>query len=204
MGNGVKEDFYLAQRKPLVSDAALPGLDASAGPAQDLTIPSLDGTNTDASAAVINAPVGLKVGQRAPDFSAQLLDGGTVSLSDYRGQVVLLNFWATWCNPCREEMPVFQTVYETRADDGFVVLAVNYTAADQENLAREFVDEFDLTFPVALDKSGAINEKLYGQATRVGYPANFLIDRNGIIAGYYPGGLDGDKLLAALADLLES
>ncbi|MCZ7541869.1 MAG: TlpA family protein disulfide reductase [Anaerolineae bacterium] len=138
---------------------------------------------------------GVGVGQRAPDFEAQTLDGETVALSDYRGQTVLVNFWATWCGPCREEMPDFETIYALHQPDGFVVLAVNNQ--EERGTVRAFVDELDLTFPILLDETGAINNTLYGSAIQ-GYPTSLLIDPDGIIVQRFSGPVNGAQLLSAL------
>jgi cytochrome c-type biogenesis protein len=196
-GDGVKEDFYLAAAKtgnePITNNSSPDGIAA----------PSLDAPALSAPAAV-NVPEGLEVGQRAPDFRASTLDGQPVSLSDYRGQLVLLNFWATWCGPCREEMPDFQTIYDLHQSDGFSVLAVNYTPTESSlDDVRAFTVEFGVSFPVVLDEDGAINEKLYRDAI-LGYPTSFLIDADGVIAAYYPSLVQADQLLADLEDLLES
>ena len=196
--DGVKEDFYIVYAKPAAAE--IPSLDA----APSLDVPELSAPDLDASgAANLNVSEGVEVGQRAPDFSTQTLDGQAVSLSDYRGQVVLLNFWATWCGPCREEMPDFQTIYDLHKADGFVVLAVNYTPTEKSrDDIRAFVDELGVTFPIVMDESGTINEKTYRDAIQ-GYPTTLLIDANGVIVQYYPGIVQADKLLAALDDLLE-
>jgi peroxiredoxin len=205
-GDGVKENFYLAYPKdskvsepitvaelPTASDASEPG----PGPtASGLGVPDLDTGSA-------NAPVGVRVGQRAPDFTAHTLDGQTVSLSDYRGKVVLLNFWATWCGPCRQEMPDFQTIYDLHKADGFVVLAVNYTAMESDlDDVGTFVDELGgVSFPIALDESGAINESLYRDVIG-GYPTSLLIDTNGVIVHTYSGIVQGQELLETLDALL--
>jgi cytochrome c-type biogenesis protein len=218
--DGVKADFYLAASKEnrigapvIVSE--LPTASAAPG-AQVVNAPDLDAPGLAApgpgsesetgdgapGGAGVNVPEGLRVGQRAPDFTAQTLDGQTVSLSGYRGQVVLLNFWATWCGPCREEMPDFQTVYDAYGADGFVVLAVNNTPTER-NLddVRGFVSELSVTFPVVMDKSGVINDDLYRDAIS-GYPTSLLIDADGIIAQYFPGRVQGGELIEALDGLL--
>ncbi len=117
---------------------------------------------------------GLQVGQVAPDFTATLLDGTPVALSDYRGSIVILNFWATWCGPCRVEMPEFQVAYETGLDD-FTILAVNLMETPEQ--IQVFVDELGLIFPIALDPRGEINN----QFDITAYPSTYVIDRQGVI-----------------------
>jgi cytochrome c-type biogenesis protein len=186
----------------------VPTLGGAAVPQAGLDVPELAPGSSEAQSgpalspptgatAPSQASVGLSVGQRAPNFTARLLDGRTVSLLDFRGHPVLLNFWATWCGPCREEMPDFQTVYDTYRADGFVVLGVN--AMESESDVAAFVQGLGITYPVALDESGAINRDLY---SRVGYPTSFLLDQNGVIVAYYPRLISGSELLKALQPLL--
>ncbi len=96
--------------------------------------------------------VGLNPGDIAPDFSASLLDGRLVKLSEFSDKVVLLNFWATWCGPCAAEMPSLQRLHDRFKDKGFAVLAV--AVDDQESNVRDFAKQYGLTFPIALDLSG--------------------------------------------------
>jgi len=112
----------------------------------------------------------------APGFELRTLSGETVSLDAFRGQVVLLNFWATWCPPCRVEMPSFQRVYESKADQGFVVLAVSTDVAG-ESVVRDFITERGFTFPVAMATGRVVHD--YGGVRAL--PTSFLIDRNGHI-----------------------
>jgi peroxiredoxin len=112
----------------------------------------------------------------APQFTLPLLDGGeSVSLQDYRGQVLYLTFWASWCLPCRQEMPYLAQLLERHAGQGFEVLAIN---VDQDiELARAFVEEYGVTFPVLYDP-----ERSVAPAYRVpGYPTHFVVDRRGRI-----------------------
>lgn len=220
LGDGLKEDFYIANPKgiDLASTAALstgssasfPDLaaDSSGEQSPGLDVPSLDAGASSGAAlaqpddpAPVSAPVGLEVGQRAPDFEAQTLDGETVALSDYRGQTVLVNFWATWCGPCREEMPDFETIYNLHRAEGFVVLAVNN--AEDRGTVRAFAGELGLTFPIVLDETGAINDTLYGSAIQ-GYPTSLLIDPDGIIVQRFSGPVNGAQLLNALDSRLTS
>lgn len=113
-----------------------------------------------------------EVGSAAPDFHASDLKGSVVTLSELRGQFVLINFWATWCAPCRVEMPVIQARYN---DGGFAVLAVNFDESAEK--VQGFVDELGLDLPVLLDPGGAVQE-LY----RVrGYPTTYFVDGQGVI-----------------------
>jgi cytochrome c biogenesis protein CcmG/thiol:disulfide interchange protein DsbE len=125
-----------------------------------------------------------RAGFRAPDFSLQTLDGQTVTLSSLRGQAVMINLWASWCPPCRQEMPEILRVYEAHKDEGFTVLAVNTTFQDSEADARAFVQKFGLTFPVLLDTSGAVSQRYQLRAL----PTTFFVDRRGAIQEVLVGG----------------
>ena len=143
-------------------------------------------------AAPSDATVGLSEGNLAPDFTLTTLEGDTVSLEDYRGQAVLLNFWATWCGPCRQEMPDFNTVYEDARDRGFTVLAINLEESSDQ--VGDFADELALTFPILLDSDGQINRQYRVNS----YPTSLLIDGNGVIHGKYVGGLSEETLREVL------
>jgi peroxiredoxin len=109
----------------------------------------------------------------APDFSLPLSAGKTFKLSDHRGKVVFVNFWATWCAPCREEMPAMQRLWQRHRDRGFTMVAVSVDS--DPGLVPPFVEKLGLTFPVALDpKMQAANP--YGVRA---LPSSFLVDRKG-------------------------
>lgn len=129
-------------------------------------------THTMAEAAPDNLP-GLRVGEKAPDFELKTLDGKTVKLSDYRGKKVILNFWATWCPPCKAEMPDIQKYYN-EADDNVEILAVNI---DPQYDVKKFVRDANVTFPVLLDSKDEVNT-LYKILT---IPTTYFIDGEGII-----------------------
>ena len=118
---------------------------------------------------------GPEVGKLAPDFKLQSLDGQTVSLGDFRGKSVLLNFWASWCGPCRLEMPFIQQIHEEWSEKGLVVLTVNLQ--EDPDRVKEFVESFGLFFPVLL----ATNQEITLAYNIRGIPATFFIDKNGII-----------------------
>lgn len=132
-------------------------------------------------------------GALAPDFVVVDLEGNPIQLSHYRGRRVLLNFWATWCPPCRGEMPAFQQAYELYGGEDFVVLAVNFQESAQA--VREFVDQFHITFPVGIDPDGAVF--LAYQIRSV--PTSFFIGSDGVVLGRYQGALTLEALEQALA-----
>ncbi|MCK4724510.1 MAG: TlpA family protein disulfide reductase, partial [Anaerolineales bacterium] len=122
-------------------------------------------------------PPSPREGFSAPDFSLELLGGGQVTLSELRGKVVLVNLWASWCPPCRAEMPAIERVYRSYKDLGLVVLGVNTTNQDSESAAASFVQEMGLSFPIPLDRSGAVSASYNLR----GLPSSYFIDRQGII-----------------------
>lgn len=140
---------------------------------------------------------GLQPGDPAPPFSLQDADGNTVALSDFAGRPVMINFWATWCAPCRLEMPELQAAYETHADDGFVILALN----QDESVAQidAFYDELGLTFPALLD-TNMIVATAYGAFSI--YPSSYFIDRAGNIAAVHRGLVTSSQLDAYLGLIL--
>lgn len=123
------------------------------------------------------------VGTAAADFSLPDLHGRTQSLSEYRGKIVLMNFWATWCKPCTTEMPAMQASYDRLRDKGFVVLAVN--ELEDETKVREHIRTYGHTFPVLLDQDNRV-ANMYGV---FGLPVSVFIDEAGIVRAYIKGGL---------------
>ena len=130
----------------------------------------------DAAPAVPVLTEAPRVGHLAPDFVLNTLDGREVRLSDYRGHVVFLNFWATWCGPCKIEMPAMERLYREHRREGFAILAVS---SDPEGPAvtRPYRDALGLTFTIAHDPD-AVVMRLYGVRT---LPVTFLVDRQGVI-----------------------
>lgn len=151
-----------------------------------LTLPGLGGflgedENTPAPA----------VGHLAPDFTLESLGGESLHLSDLRGQPVILNFWATWCGPCRQEMPLFQKTYRQHRPD-LNVLAVNL--GEERGPVKAFVDEYGLTFQVLLDPEETLTD-LYQVR---GYPTTFFLDGEGRIQVVHIGSLDETQLAGYL------
>jgi peroxiredoxin len=130
-----------------------------------------------------------EIGSLAPPIDALTLDGDGVTLQALRGQSVVINFWATWCVPCRREMPELQSLHE---HTGVRVLAVNL--AESPAAIQQWVDEFDLTLTVVLDRNGQIAE----QYRLRGQPSTYVVAPDGIITHIYYGATTEDALHAAL------
>jgi len=141
-----------------------------------------------------------RTGFSAPDFTLDTLDGSRLTLSDLRGQPVVLNLWASWCGPCRVEMPVIEKVYQHYRDQGLVVVGLNATLQDSETAAAAFAEEFELTFPIALDRDGAASTRYELR----GLPSTYFIDRGGIIRAVIIGGpMSEGVILSHVEDLLQ-
>ncbi|MEJ2598450.1 MAG: TlpA disulfide reductase family protein [Anaerolineales bacterium] len=120
----------------------------------------------------------------APDFQLDTLQGGSLKLSDLRGRPVVVNLWASWCPPCKAEMPVFEKVYQQYANQGFTILAVNASNQDSIADAKAFVQANGLTFPSLLDSQGRVSQ-LYDLRS---LPTSFFVGRDGIIREVVVGG----------------
>lgn len=119
----------------------------------------------------------LTVGKMAPDFKLPDLNDRDVRLSDFRGKVVFLNFWATWCKPCREEMPSMQVLYNNFQQDGLVVLAVSIDRVTTKKDIPPFVKSLNLTFPILVDSWGQTDKRY----KLLGVPETYIIDQQGIL-----------------------
>ena len=147
-----------------------------------------------------SAPPNPQVGFTAPDFTLDSLSGDPITLSDLRGKVVVLNFWASWCPPCRAEMPALNAVYDKFRDQSLVVLGVNTTYQDDEAGARAAIQEWGLTFPIVFDRDGAPSRQYRVQAM----PTTFFIGRDGVIRDIVFGGPMSEALVASKIERLMS
>jgi peroxiredoxin len=138
------------------------------------------------------------VGMQAEDFHLTDLEGKQQSLSQYRGKIVLVNFWATWCKPCITEMPSMQKIYDKLRDKGFVVLAVNELEDDAK--VREHIKQYGHTFPVLMDN----DNKVANQFGVFGLPVSVFIDEKGVVQEYIKGGLLTEQKILEVLDRLLS
>lgn len=144
----------------------------------------------------------LTVGKVAPDFDLPNLEDNYVRLSDFRGKVVFLNFWATWCKPCREEMPSMEVLYRNFKQDGLVVLAVSIDRVTTKQEIPPFVKSLNLTFPVLIDSWGQTDKRY----KLMGVPETYIIDQQGILREKVIGPRDWTRLdnLDMVSALLKS
>ena len=143
------------------------------------------------------AGVGPDLG-RVPDLTMVTLDGDTLRSSELRGQVVVVNFWATWCGPCRLEMPSLQSLHEDRAADGVVVIGLSTDAGSAEPI-RSWIEERDITFPIG--RANREHRSAFGGIR--GIPTTYLIDRNGVVRHRVVGYFTPPALRVAVGRLLD-
>lgn len=141
--------------------------------------------------------IGIQKGKRAPNFTLLDLDGNEVELSDFIGKKVILNFWATWCPPCRAEMPHMESIYKKNNKE-VVVLAVNLSNTEKSDSdVQEFVKDFKLSFPIVMDTKGEIS----GQYQVFAYPTSLMIDSQGVIQEIYRGAINEDIMKKSLSNM---
>lgn len=143
------------------------------------------------------APPPMEVGHPAPDFTLTDLEGNTVTLSDFRGKVVFINFWASWCPPCRAEMPEIEAVYQEYKDKGVVFISVNIQ--EDESIVREFVQKGGYSWTFVIDTTGEVT-KNYRVVT---IPANFFLDKEGIIRAVKIGAVTKREIESRLAEAMK-
>ena len=159
---------------------------------------ALDQSNDDAGQfdqlPGVSLPESAAVGSPAPDFELNNLANETIRLSDLRGKIVVINFWATWCEPCKVEMPFFEELYSS-SQEKLEILAVNFDEPSQQ--VQQFAEEYQLSFPILLDPGGNV-QNLY----RVrGYPTTFMLDEEGIVRYHHIGLITEGQLDQYLSEL---
>jgi cytochrome c biogenesis protein CcmG/thiol:disulfide interchange protein DsbE len=135
----------------------------------------------------------------APDFELLDREGRQVELSSLRGSPVIINYWASWCGPCRSEMPAIENISHEYAEDGLVILGVNGTNQDNLAAALSFVQELGITFPILLDETGEVGNLYRVQSL----PTTFFIDPEGIVHDMIIGGMSETMLRVKVSELLE-
>jgi peroxiredoxin len=175
---------------PIIGIVAALALMASSGWRADGAPP------TPAPVTLANTSV---VGQPAPNFTLASLDGGAVRLSSYRGRVVFVNFWATWCEPCQRELPAFEAFIDEQGEDGAIVLAVN--AGETAEQVTSYYETHQISgIPTLLDANLAVYDQYHVQLL----PTTYVIDEAGIVRGAHLGEMTPDDLESYLRELNDS
>ncbi|NDJ60744.1 MAG: TlpA family protein disulfide reductase [Chloroflexi bacterium] len=138
------------------------------------------------------------MGGPAPDFELMLFDGSEFRLSEQRGRVVVLNFWASWCGPCREEAPELERIWQRYQDEGVVVVGVTYVDNERDSLA--FMEEYGMTYPNGPDHGTVITRERYFIR---GVPETFIIDQNGEVVFFKLSAVSEQELIDAIEPLLD-
>lgn len=147
-----------------------------------------------------DVPKAAAIGAVAPDYSAQQLDGTPVSLDSRRGKVVLLNIWATWCKPCRQEIPALETLHQRHRDDGLEIIGVSIDQPGMADRIQSFAEELGASYTLWHDPDDRISTTFLA----IGVPASYLIDREGVLRWRHVGPVTADDstLNAALREAL--
>ena len=155
-----------------------------------------------AETSAVTLPTGgglLEIGDLAYDFSLNDVNGNPVMLSDHLGQPVIINFWATWCGPCRVEMPELEAAYQAHQENGLVILALNQQESAED--VANFFEELGLNFTAVLDTEGTVSQ-LYGVANVL--PTTFFINENGEVTVIHRGPMVQSQIDGYLADTLST
>lgn len=150
------------------------------------------------STSITNSEIKASKGYLAPNFTISDVEGNTVSLADFRGKPVFINFWASWCPPCIEEMPYIEEAY-TKYKDEIAFLMINVIETDTMSDMQAFMQENNYTFPVQLDNKNLVTD-LYQV---FGFPTSFFIDKNGVVADKVAGGMSEPMLNLLLQNILK-
>jgi peroxiredoxin len=207
----------LEESAPLAKGVYTPENNPPVSPAQAIAAPSSKespqfgiggGYEPENSAPVIGSEppatpdpalaVAPQIGAVAPNFTLQTINGEEVKLDDLRGEAVMVNYWVTWCIPCLEEMPILEKLHREYQEQGFTLLSVNGIAQDDMNTVMSTLDEFNVTFPVALDEGDAV----YNEFQVRFMPTTFFIDKQGVIQHIQLGSTSEEGFRTQIEELL--
>lgn len=141
-----------------------------------------------------------EAGRAAPDFILERLGAGTLRLSDLQGSPVVINFWASWCPPCRREMPELVAAYDRHRDQGLVIVGINLQ--EPNDLVQGFADDFGITFPLVIDRDGEVADAWRLGGPIQGLPTSYFIDADGVVQDLFYGPLTEEFLEERLAKIL--
>ncbi|MCH7718207.1 MAG: redoxin domain-containing protein [Chloroflexi bacterium] len=141
-----------------------------------------------------------EVGRAGPDFLLETPQGGTLRLSDLQGQPVVLNFWATWCPPCRVEIPELVAAYDRYRDQGLVIVGVNLQEPGDQ--VQAFAEEFGIVFPIVIDRGGGVADVWRLGGPVGGIPTSYFIDESGVIQDFFYGPMTEESLQKRVAKIL--
>ena len=131
------------------------------------------------------------VGTEVPDFELSTLGGSSLALNSIRGKPLVINFWTTWCGPCKEEMPLLEA-YAQKYTGKLVVMGIN--SAENEETVQPYIDDMEISFPILLDKAGIVSDRYFVK----NFPYTFFVDENGILRGQHIGLLSEERLMMYL------
>ena len=207
----------LEESAPLAKEVYTPETNLQVSPAQAVAAPNAKespqfgiggGYEPENSAPVIGSEppatpdpalaVAPQIGAVAPNFTLHTINGEEVKLDDLRGEAVMVNYWVTWCIPCLEEMPILEKLHREYQEQGFTLLSVNGIAQDDMNTVMSTLDEFNVTFPVALDEGDAV----YNEFQVRFMPTTFFIDKHGVIQHIQLGSTSEEGFRTQIEELL--
>ena len=141
--------------------------------------------------------------QMAPDFTLPAIDGGEITLSDYKGKIVVLNFWATWCEPCKFEIPILNDLYDTYGKDDFIVIGVAINSGSKDDIEK-FAKKYEITYPVVYGSDKELGKIVYMYGNFTSIPSTFFINRKDEVTNFFRGAQSKNTLETAIQSLLNS